>query len=43
MAVKCGGGGHIALTLFIKEIDKNAFIIISNAREVFGEGYKESD
>lgn len=26
----------------IKEIDKNAFIIITNAREVFGEGFKES-
>ena len=22
-------------------IDKNAFIVISNAREVFGEGFKE--
>lgn len=26
----------------IKEIDKNAFIIITNAREVFGEGFKKS-
>ena len=25
----------------INDIDKNAFIIISNAREVFGEGFKE--
>jgi len=25
----------------INEIDKNAFIVISNAREVFGEGFKE--
>jgi len=26
----------------IEEVDKNAFIIITNAREVFGEGFKES-
>jgi len=26
----------------INEIDKNAFIVITNAREVFGEGFKES-
>ena len=25
----------------VKEMDKNAFIVISNAREVFGEGFKE--
>ncbi len=25
----------------VNEIDKNAFIVISNAREVFGEGFKE--
>ncbi len=25
----------------INEIDKDAFVIISNAREVFGEGFKE--
>lgn len=25
----------------INEIDKNAFVVISNAREVFGEGFKE--
>lgn len=25
----------------VDEIDKNAFIVISNAREVFGEGFKE--
>ena len=25
----------------VKEIDKNAFVVISNAREVFGEGFKE--
>ena len=25
----------------INEIDKDAFIVISNAREVFGEGFKE--
>ena len=25
----------------VGEIDKNAFIVISNAREVFGEGFKE--
>lgn len=26
----------------IKEIDENAFIVISNAREVFGEGFKKT-
>ncbi len=26
----------------INEIDKNAFVVISNAREVFGEGFKET-
>ena len=26
----------------IKEIDKNAFVVITNAREVFGEGFKET-
>lgn len=25
----------------ISNIDKNAFVVISNAREVFGEGFKE--
>lgn len=25
----------------VNEIDKNAFVVISNAREVFGEGFKE--
>ena len=25
----------------VKEIDKNAFVVITNAREVFGEGFKE--
>lgn len=25
----------------ISDIDRNAFVIISNAREVFGEGFKE--
>ena len=25
----------------VKEMDKNAFVVISNAREVFGEGFKE--
>ena len=25
----------------VYEIDKDAFIVISNAREVFGEGFKE--
>ena len=25
----------------INEIDKNAFVVISNAREVFGEGFRE--
>ena len=25
----------------VNSIDKNAFVIISNAREVFGEGFKE--
>lgn len=25
----------------INQIDKDAFVIISNAREVFGEGFKE--
>ena len=25
----------------INEIDKDAFVVISNAREVFGEGFKE--
>ncbi|MGN1301239.1 MAG: DUF2179 domain-containing protein, partial [Clostridia bacterium] len=24
----------------VKEIDKNAFLIITNAREVYGEGFK---
>ena len=26
----------------VKEIDKNAFVVITNAREVFGEGFKET-
>ncbi|MDO5555349.1 MAG: DUF2179 domain-containing protein [Clostridia bacterium] len=26
----------------VNEIDKNAFVVISNAREVFGEGFKET-
>ena len=25
----------------VNSIDKNAFVVISNAREVFGEGFKE--
>ena len=25
----------------INQMDKNAFVVISNAREVFGEGFKE--
>lgn len=25
----------------VNEIDKGAFVVISNAREVFGEGFKE--
>jgi len=25
----------------VNTIDKNAFVVISNAREVFGEGFKE--
>lgn len=25
----------------IRDIDKNAFVVITNAREVFGEGFKE--
>ena len=25
----------------VDEVDKNAFIVISNAREVFGKGFKE--
>ena len=26
----------------VREIDKNAFVVITNAREVFGEGFKET-
>ena len=26
----------------VKDIDSNAFIVITNAREVFGEGFKET-
>ena len=26
----------------VKEVDSNAFIVITNAREVFGEGFKET-
>jgi len=30
------------IRFIINEIDKNAFIVITNAREVFGKGFKES-
>ena len=29
------------ITKIVNTIDKNAFIVISNAREVFGKGFKE--
>jgi len=34
-------GEVIQIRKIINEIDKNAFVVISNAREVFGEGFKE--
>ena len=32
----------IKIRTIIKEIDSNAFLVISNARETFGQGFKNS-
>lgn len=35
-------GEVMEIRKIVKEIDKNAFVVITNAREVFGEGFKET-
>ena len=33
----------IAIRKIVEQVDANAFIVIANAREVFGKGFKEEE